>query len=402
MVGVIKEGGFLRYTPRSELDQRTARLQGILKRQGIDGAVIVQNADIFYFSGTIQQSHLFIPNEGKPVLMVKKSFERAREESALENIVYVESLKEISGVLRSYGYGPFKTLGFELDVLPAAQYMRYQKLFEPAEIVDVSQFIRTVRMVKSAYELEIIRNAAELHGEIFSFIKDNLREGISELELAGMVEAVSRKKGHPGMMRVRGFNQDLVYVHILSGDNTRASYFWGAAGGRGVGPAFAQGASDRLIGRNEPVLVDYGFVVDGYMVDQTRIFCIGKLPDRLVQAHAVAIDIMEQMKKAAKPGVACGKLYDLAVQIAGESAFAGHFLGFPVPLSFVGHGVGIELDELPVIGQGFDTPLEEGMVIALEPKFVFPDGAVGFENTFLVTKDGLENLTVFDEEIIYV
>jgi len=392
----------LRYTPKSELDQRTARLQDILKQKGIDGAIIVQNADLFYFSGTIQQSHLFIPAEGKPVLMVKKSFERAGEESALENIVRLESLKDIHKVLQSYGYGPFKTLGFELDVLPAMQYINYQKLFEPARIVDVGQFIRTVRMVKSPYELEIIRDVVKFHGEIFSFIKASLREGMSELELAGMIEAVSRKKGHPGMMRVRGFNQDLVYVHVLSGNNTRASYFWGAVGGRGVGPAFAQGASNKLIRRNEPVLVDYGFVFDGYMVDQTRIFCIGKLPDHLAQAHAIAVDILEQMKEAARPGVACGELYELAVRLAGESAFAGHFLGFPVPLSFVGHGVGIELDELPVIGRGFETSLEEGMVIALEPKFVFPEGAVGVENTFLVTRDGLENLTVFDEGIIYV
>lgn len=392
----------MRYTPKSELDHRVAKLQNILKQQAIDGVVIVQNADLFYFTGTIQRSHLFVPAEGKPVLMVKKSYERAVEESAMENIVFLDSLKEMTAVLQASGYGQFKTLGFELDVLPANLYVRYQKLFEPAKIVDASSFIRSVRMVKSPYELEIIRDAAKLHCEIFSFIKENLREGISELELAGMVEAFSRKKGHSGLIRVRGFNQDLVYVHITSGHNTFPSYFDGAVGGRGVGPAFSQGASGKLIGRNEPVLVDYGFVIDGYMVDQTRIFCLGKLPDHLVQTHAVAVEIQEQMKEMAKPGVACGKLYDLAVQIAGESAFGKHFMGFPQPVLFVGHGIGIELDELPVVAHGFETPLEEGMVIALEPKFVFPDGAVGIENTFLVTSDGLETLTVFDEGIIYI
>jgi Xaa-Pro aminopeptidase len=384
------------------LDQRAAKLQNILKQQDIDGVVIVQNADLFYFAGTVQRSHLFIPADGKPLLMVKKSYKRAVEESSMENIVFLDSLKDMTSVLQSYGYGKFKTLGFELDVLPVNLYKLYQKLFDPAKIVDASHIIRSVRMIKSPYEVEIIRDAAKMHFDIFTFVRENLREGISELEFCGMIEAVSRKKGHSGLIRVRGFNQDLAFVHLSSGHNTVPSYFDGPVGGRGVGPAFSQGASSKLIGRNEPVLVDYGFSIDGYMVDQTRIFCLGKLPDYMVQAHAVAVDIQEQMKEVAKPGITCGKLYDLAVQMAGESAFGKHFMGFPESVSFVGHGVGIELDELPVVAHGFETPLEEGMVIALEPKFVFPDGAVGIENTFLVTGDGLETLTVFDEEIIYI
>lgn len=392
----------MRYTPKSELDHRIAKLQNAMRQHDIDGAVIVQNADLFYFTGTIQRSHLFVPSEGKPLLMVKKSLERAKEESPMDNVISLDSLKEFNVVLQKYGYGQFKTLGFELDVLPANQYIRYQKLVEPARVVDISQLIRTVRMVKSPYEIEILKDVAKFHDEIFTFIKENIREGISELEMTGMVAAVSRKKGHSDIMRVRGFNQDLFYVHLLSGENTSPSYFEGSAGGEGVGPAFAQGSSFKLIGRNEPVLVDYGFVFDGYMLDQTRIFCLGKLPDHLTGAHALAVDILREMKKIAKPGVACGKLYDLAMQMTGDSAYGKHFLGFPEPVAFIGHGVGIELDELPVIAHGFDTPLEEGMVVALEPKFVFPDGAVGVENTYLVTKDGLENLTVFDEDIIYV
>lgn len=392
----------LRYTPKTELDQRVAKLQEFLKKQDIDGVIIVQNADLFYFSGTVQQSHLFIPAEGRPVLLVKKSYERAREESSLDNIVYLDSLKDIFTVLQSYGYSGFKTLGFELDVLPANLYMRYQKLFKPANIVDASPFIRTVRMVKSNYELVILRDAARMNIEVFSFIKANLREGMSELKLTAIVDAFSREKGHPGLIRIRGFNQDLVQTHIVSGHNTLPSYFWGAVGGKGVGPAFAQGASDKLIGRNEPVFVDYGFSLDGYILDQTRIFCIGKLPNHLVQAYTIATEILGQMKKLAKPGVPCGKLHDLALQIAGASPFAKHFTGYPTPLAFVGHGIGIELDELPIIGHGFETLLEAGMVIALEPKFTFPDGAVGIENTYLVTQDGLETLTVYDEGIQYI
>ncbi len=391
----------MRYTPKSEVIRRIEKLQKGMRQNGIEGAVIVQNADLFYFTGTIQNSHLFIPSEGQPLLMVKKNLERAMEESPLDNIIGVSSLKEIYPLLRSRGFGPFKTLGLEMDVLPANQYLRYQKLFQPAEIIDIGGLIRTVKMVKSPYEIEILKDAAKIQLEIFTFIKDNLRAGVPELEFSGAIAGFAREKGHPGLMRVRGFNQELFYVHLLSGLNTNPSYFDGSVGGKGVSPAFAQGSCDKIIGRNEPVLIDFSFILDGYMLDQTRVFCSGKLPDHLLRAHASAVHILKELEIIARPGVACSELYGRAMQLAGESGFKKHFLGFPEPVSFVGHGVGIELDEFPVIAHGFDTPLEEGMVFALEPKYVFPDGAVGLENTYLITKDGLETLTVFEEDIIY-
>ena len=319
----IQTGYTLRYTPKSELDSRIAKLQEILRKNGIDGAILLQNVDLFYFTGTIQRSHLFIPLEGKPVLLVKKNLERARAESRLDNIIGVNSLREVSTVLQSYGYGPFKTLGFELDVLPANQYLRYQKLFEPAEIVDISMFIRTVRMVKSPYEIEILKDVAELHQEVYFFVKDNLREGISELELSAKIAAFSRRKGHSGLMRVRGFNEDLFYIHLLSGNNTQPSYFDGSVGGKGVGPAFAQGSCDKLIGKNEPVLFDFDFIFDGYMLDQTRVFCIGKLADHLTRAHA-AVNILKEMEKMASR-VPCGELYDRAMELAGRARLPGIF-----------------------------------------------------------------------------
>lgn len=393
----------MHFTPKFELERRIKNFQDILKRQGIDGAMIIQNVDVFYFAGTMQRAHLFIPAAGLPVLMVKRSFIRASEESALENIVHLENPKEIAAVLKSFGYGPFDILGFELDVLPVVQYRRYQKLFEKTKIIDVSPCIRSLRMVKSPYELEIINESAGLNQEIYGFIRKNMREGVTELELAGDVEAACRKRGHIGMLRLRGFNQELGYGHLMSGPNLAvSSYFDGPTGGRGPDPSFPQSAGYKLIGRNEPVLVDYGFVYDGYIVDQTRIFCIGKLPDHLVRAYSAAYTIQERIRKLAKPGAMCAELYASALEIAEASGFGEHFMGYPERVSFIGHGVGLELDEMPVVAAGVKTPLEEGMVLAIEPKFVFQDGAVGIENTFVVTADGLKTLTIFDEDIIYV
>jgi Xaa-Pro aminopeptidase len=146
-------------------------------------------------------------------------------------------------------------------------------------------------------------------------------------------------------------------------------------------------------------MVDYVGVKDGYMVDQARIFCIGKLKPHLTKAYAVAAEIQAAVKEMSKPGVCCADVYEAAVQIAHRNGLRDHFMGYPESVAFIAHGIGIELDELPVMARGYQAPLQEGMVLALEPKFVFPDGAVGLENTLVVTPQGLENLTVFDESV---
>ncbi|HBV97504.1 MAG: peptidase M24 [Peptococcaceae bacterium BICA1-7] len=388
-------------TPGRELLRRTERLQDLLQKKGVDGAVIVQNADLFYFTGTVQQSHLFVPAQGKPVLMVKKSFPRAREESALEEVLPLENVKDLPGMISSYGFTGIKSIGLELDVLPASLYLKYQKMFTPAEIVDISGLIRSVRMIKSSYELNILKKAASLSHSLFSRVKEFLVEGIAEVDLAGRLEAEYRREGHQGFVRMRGFNQEIYYGHLLSGSNMGVpSFLDSPTGGPGLNPSFPQSAGFKKIAANEPVMVDYVAVYGGYMVDQARVFCLGRLPDRFAKAYGIAVEIQEEIKKKARPGVICEDLYSLAISIASRYGLKDHFMGYPHPAPFVGHGVGIELDEFPVLARGFKTPLEKGMVLALEPKFVFPDGGAGIENTFVVGEHGLEALTTFDQEIV--
>lgn len=393
----------MKLTPKDELLRRAARLQRLMKQEGIEGAVIVQNADLFYFTGTVQRAHLFVPAEGKPVFMVKKSFRRAREESALEDAIQLDNLKDLPEVIGRFGYKNPGPIGFELDVLPAALYLKYQELFPQAGIVDVSPLIRRARMVKSPYEIGLMKEAARLNHILFSRVKDFLREGMTEVELAGQLEAVYRSHGHQGYVRMRGFNQEIVYGHLMSGYNLAVpSFLDSPEGGSGLNPSFPQGAGFKRIRRDEPVMVDYVGVWDGYMVDQARIFCLGRLPNKFVRAYEAAINIQEEIKRRARPGAICEDLYNLAVSMAAEYGLKDHFMGHPQPAPFIGHGLGVELDELPVLARGFKVRLEEGMAFALEPKFVFPDGEVGIENTFVVREYGLETLTVFDEQIQYL
>jgi len=393
----------MRLTPADELTRRITPLQKLLQQKGVDGALIMDNADLFYFSGTAQRAHLFIPAEGRPLLMVKKSFTRAQEESALEDIISLTKVKDLSKMLNEYGYNNLTTLGLELDVLPAALYLLFLKLFEGAQIVDISGLIRSVRMVKSFYELEVLRDAAQLNYTLFSRAKDYLKEGITELELAGQLEKVYRLAGHSGTVKMRGFDQEVYYGHILSGTNGAIpSCMESPTGGPGVSISFPQGAGYKKIARNEPVMIDFVGVIDGYLADQTRIFCIGQLPDKLVHAHETALLIQEAVKQMAVPGAVCEDIYWHAINMAAESGYGEHFMGYPEPVSFIGHGIGIELNEWPVLAPGFKTPLEKNMVIAIEPKFIFPEGVVGIENTFVVGEKGLETLTLFDENIIYL
>ena len=393
----------MRLTPAGELTRRITALQKLLQQKGVDGALIMDNADMFYFSGTAQRAQLFIPAEGRPLLMVKKSFTRARGESALEDIIPLTKVKDLSKMLNEYGYHNLTTLGLELDVLPAALYLLFQKLFEGAQIVDISGLIRSVRMVKSFYELEVLRDAAQLNYTLFSRAKDYLKEGITELELAGQLEMVYRLAGHSGTVKMRGFDQEVYYGHILSGTNAAIpSCMESPTGGPGVSVSFPQGAGYKKIARNEPGMIDYVGVIDGYLADQTRIFCIGQLPDKLVHAYETASLILEAVKQMAVPGAVCEDIYRQAVNMAAESGYGEHFMGYSEPVPFIGHGVGIELNEWPVLAPGFKTPLEKGMIIAVEPKFIFPEGTVGIENTFVVGEKGLETLTLFDENIIYL
>lgn len=391
-------------TPKDELERRIKGLQAVLAVNGLDGALVLQNADLFYFTATAQNAHLYVPVEGPPLLLVKKNLDRAREESPLPNTGSMPSLKELPAALRTYGYQVPSRLGMELDVLPASHFLYYQKIFPSTGIGDISQAIRELRAVKSPFELDLMRSAARLTDEVFAAIPTLFRVGMSELELAGRIEGAFRRAGHPGLVRMRGFNQELVYGHLLSGSNMAVpSCVDSPTGGTGTGPDFPHGAGFKAIGRDEPFQVDYVGSFHGYLIDQTRLFVAGKLDPLLEKAFRTALAIQAALAGSARPGLPAGELYRQALQIAGDAGLGAHFMGDPQSCGFIGHGIGLELNELPVLAPGFKMPLAAGMTIALEPKFLFQGlGAAGIENTFLVTAQGLTRLGSLPDEIVYL
>jgi Xaa-Pro aminopeptidase len=392
-------------TPKTEINRRIEKLQRRLLQAGVDGALILQNTDLFYFSGTIQQSHLYIPAQGPALLMVRKSLQRAEAESPLPFIIPLNSPKQLLTLIQENGLEPPAVLGMELDVLPTNIYFSYQRLLPKVDIRDISTPIRMVRAVKSAYELDLIRQAAAFSDQVAETVPKLLREGLTEIELAGMVEAQARRLGHQGIVRMRLWGAEMFYGHLMSGGAAAVpSFLASPTGGASVSAAVAQGPSFRKIKRNEPVLFDYVFGWKGYISDHTRIYAIGRLPQRLVDAHAHMLDVQAHIKAMARPGTSAGDLYSAAIEMAARRGVDANFMGAGTDrIRFIGHGVGLELDEFPFLAHGQTTKLEAGMVIALEPKLVFPgEGVVGIENTHVVTQNGLEQLTHAEQQIVSV
>lgn len=390
--------------PIEELNRRIAAFQVHMAGKGVSGALIMQSADLVYFTGVFQNSFLFIPVEGEPLLMVRRSLKRTTEATPLNKVVPVKSIKQVPSVIENNGYKPVHSLGIEMDVIPASMYFNLQKIFDQTDFVDCSGLIKRQRAIKSTFELGLIQETSDMMDKVFASVPEFLTPGVTEVELAGQLEARLRKEGHQGLVRVRGFNQDFHYGCLLSGPSGGVpSFFDGPLGGPGVYASFPFGTGDRIIQKKDPVLIDYVGVKYGYAVDMTRLYGLGELNSKLSQAHSIALEMQKTVVDLAKPGVLGNEIYEQVYQIACDNKLEKYFMGCGDQVSFIAHGVGLELNELPVIAKGVTMPLEEGMVIALEPKFVFPgEGAVGIENTFVVTANGLKPFSSYPDEIIKV
>lgn len=390
--------------PKEELQQRAAGLQEKMVSAGVDGVLILEKTDLFYYAGTSQQGWYYLPAEGQPLLMLFKDFDRGSRETALENVLPVNGTRELPQRIADFYPLPDR-LGMELDVMPVNNFRQFEKLFQDTEIVDISLQIRLQRSVKSPYEIDKIRKAACCSDLVAEKGAELVCEGKTDVQLAGELEAYGRRLGHQGIVRMRMFGSELYWGHLMSGSAAAApSYLASPTGGEGVSCFIGQGAGWKKIKRNEPILLDYVFALDGYISDHSRIFSIGSLSDTLQAAHTAMLEIQERMIGEFRPGAVTGDLYTRMVELAEEKGYRDNFMGATDKrIRFTGHGVGLELDEFPFIAKGQRVELEVGMVIALEPKVVFPGlGVVGIENCFLVNENGLESLGKFPDQICIV
>jgi Xaa-Pro dipeptidase len=391
--------------PEREAADRVRKLQEWMQNTSIDAAFLFQNTDLYYFSGTIQRGLLVVPCSGDPVYLVNKSMARAEQESVWKNLTALPRIDDIPKILEAEGFGPFVRIGLETDVLPADYYLRMMRLFPGTEFLDASKAIRTLRMIKSLYEIEQIGKATQMLDSAWQRLPDWIRPGATELEILARMEQHLRLQGHQGILRTRGFNYEIGYGAFSIGDNACfPTSFPGSTGFKGLYPAISNAGSRRRLETGEPLMVDISGGYGGYLADAARTFSLGPLPADMRQAHAVILDLNRELELMLKPGTECSRICNYAFEKIAGSPYAPGFMGVGDNyMKYVGHGIGLELDEWPVLAPKSDATLVPGMVLAIEPKIFFPGrGGVGIENIYRITDAGFEKMTLFNEDIIVV
>ncbi|HML05747.1 MAG TPA: Xaa-Pro peptidase family protein [Methanobacterium sp.] len=382
--------------PSAELKNRMERFkaQMDLLNPEWDIAVIFSNINLYYFTGTMQDGMLIIPRNDGATLWVRRSYERALNESLFENIQHMNSFRDAANTIKELP----ETVYLETEVIPLALYQRFQKHFPFKDIKPVDITIASVRAVKSEYELQLMRKSGKIHQHVLEDIAPEiLREGMNEAYLAAELFSILVEEGHDGLTRFGMFDTEIVVGHVGFGESSiYPTYFDGASGTYGLSPAApVLGSRERKLNKGDLVFIDIGCAVDGYNTDKTMTYMFGRsLPQYAIDAHNKCVEIQNEIAGLLKPGNIPSDIYKNIMDNL-DKDFLQNFMGFGNrKVKFLGHGIGLLIDELPVIAERFNEPLQEGMVFAVEPKKGIKDiGMVGIENTFIVTPKGGECIT---------
>ena len=389
--------------PKGELEARIGRFQESMQAEGIDHAILRHGPDLFYFTGTVQDAHLLIPAQGTPTLFVWRSLERSLKECGTGEVMGIRNFKDLARSVEKVLSSPPRKVWTTFDTLPYATVTFYKEaLFKDAELMDCTHVIRLIRSVKSPWELEQIKTSCEIIDSTLREVPGIIYPGMDEMELVGEIEGRLRRNGHQGLLPMRSSLMGcLPMTQILTGEHGGIpAFILTPAGGPGLSPAMGMGPGYRKIAPHEPISIDIGGNFGGYLGDETRLFSMGPLKRLLMDAYKVCLEIMECLEEELKPGRRAGELFHKALAIVKSGPFLENFMGFKEKVQFIGHGLGLEIDEYPFLSMGNEMILKEGMVVAMEPKFVFSGlGLVGLEDTFVIEKDGANRLTKCPREI---
>lgn len=391
--------------PPEEIFGRISRLQKGLEGASLSGAVIIDGINMFYYTGTLQNGLLFVPVEGEAIFFIRRSFERAQRETPLRTLVRLKSFAQIPEGLKAHGHHVAR-LGLDEATVPVSMFKKLSGAFRESVFEDISLMLAMIRSIKSDYEVGLIREAGKRHKTIYDEIPNMIQEGITEWELGSAIHADMLKLGYTGIGRLAAFNSEF-FAGVISfgesGNYPTASV--GPGGLVGLSPAFPFLGGTRRLKKAESIFIDTGFSFEGYFTDKTRIFALGRLPQAAVDAHKTCLHIQEEVRRRLKPGAVASEIFeDVYRTEVARRDFEDNFMGFgsnQVP--FLGHGIGLVIDEFPVIAGKIQSPLKKNMVIAVEPKKGLKTiGLVGVENTFLVTEQGGEKLTPGSDEITII
>ena len=380
----------------NELELKWRRIQQAMRQEEADGCLLTMNMNLYYVSGQVFNGYFYLPAEGRPYWFVKRL-----TIPETNQVHVIRKPEQIPDFFRDLNLAMPRKLLLEADELSYNEYIRLQHVFRAEATGNASALIRHIRMIKTPWEIEQMRISARKHEAVYREIPACYRPGMRDIELQIEIEKRMRVHGSLGYFRAFGSNMDIFVGSLLAGENAgEPSPFDFALGGTGMHASGPLGANGTLLEEGTTVMADMSGNYTAYQTDMTRVFSIGKLPDRAYRVHRVALEIQARMERTAKPGVPCAELYRDALAMAGQEGLEDCFMGTRFQAKFVGHGVGLEINELPVLTTRSKDILQPGMTFAFEPKFVLAGiGAVGIENTFLVTDSGVEKMTLLDENI---
>jgi Xaa-Pro aminopeptidase len=391
--------------PAQEISQRGSRLQHRLQEGPLDGALILDPLNMYYYTGTMQQGVVFVPTEGEPVFLVRRSYERALRETPLKRVFPLKGFSQLQATLADLGLQT-NILGVAETTLAVSVFKTLAKAFPGGTFTDISALLGMVRAVKSDYEVGLIRKAGARHEIVYDAIPSKIREGMTEWALGTEIHKEMLALGFTGVTRFAALGGELdmgIVSFGESGNYPTASV--GPGGLMGLSPAFPLVGGKKKLRRGEPIFVDTGFGYEGYFTDRTRVFSLGAPPSQALDAYKACLDIQEAVRCRLKPGAIPSQIYEEVFnELVYLRGFEKDFMGFGSnQVLFLGHGIGLAIDEFPAIAGKVHTPLEANMVIALEPKKGLEGiGLVGVENTFLVTDEGGEKLTPGSDEMTIV
>ncbi len=380
-----------------ELKLRWNKIQQNMSDVHADGLLICDNVNLYYVSGRIFRGYCYIPVKREPIFFVRRPLGLNGTQ-----VVYIRKPEEIGEYLQKNGIAFPDKLLLESDSISYSDYKRYETIFIPKEVLNGTALLRRCRSIKTPYEIDLIRRSGELHAKTYETIPSLYRKGMTDVEFSIELEHECRKLGSLGIFRIFGQSMEIFMGSVLAGDNadTPSPYDF-AMGGAGLDVSLPVGCNGTVLTEGMSLMVDMGGNFTGYMTDMTRTYAIGSVQELALKAHETSIAIHQAIAAKARPGVAAKDLYELAAEMANHAGLSDYFMGHRQKAGFIGHGVGIEINEAPVLAPRSRDILAEGMVFALEPKFVIPGtGALGIENTYVVTADGVEKLTIFEEELI--
>ena len=380
-----------------ELKLRWNKIQQNMSDVHADGLLICDNVNLYYVSGRIFRGYCYIPVKREPIFFVRRPLGLNGTQ-----VVYIRKPEEIGEYLQKNGIAFPDKLLLESDSISYSDYKRYETIFTPKEVLNGTALLRRCRSIKTPYEIDLIRRSGELHAKAYETIPSLYRKGMTDVEFSIELEHECRKLGSLGIFRIFGQSMEIFMGSVLAGDNadTPSPYDF-AMGGAGLDVSLPVGCNGTVLTEGMSLMVDMGGNFTGYMTDMTRTYAIGSVQQLALKAHETSIAIHQAIPAKARPGVAAKDLYELAAEMANHAGLSDYFMGHRQKAGFIGHGVGIEINEAPVLAPRSRDILAEGMVFALEPKFVIPGtGALGIENTYVVTADGVEKLTIFEEELI--